>query len=146
MARRILVLSASAGAGHLRAAEAVAAACRARDPAAEVRHVDILTLTPAAFRRFYGKGYLDLVNRAPELLGYFYDRTNRPPRHPVAERLRLAVERLNTRAFAKLLDNFAPDVICHTHFLSAEVGGLLKVKGRLKAPHAVVVKRPRAEL
>jgi len=55
--RRILVLSASVGAGHLRAAEGVEAACRIRYPAAEVRNLDVLTLTPAPFRRMYGKGY-----------------------------------------------------------------------------------------
>jgi len=66
---RLLILSASAGAGHLRAAEAVEVACRERWPGADVRNVDVLTLTPAPFRRLYGKGYLDFVNKAPELMG-----------------------------------------------------------------------------
>jgi processive 1,2-diacylglycerol beta-glucosyltransferase len=136
---RILILSASAGAGHLRAAEAVEAACRTLYPEADTRHVDILTLTPPGFRRLYGKGYLDFVNRAPELLGILYDRTNRPPRHPAADVLRRLVDRLNTRPFVKFLREFAPDVVCHTHFLPAEVVAREKRKGRSRAPHAVVV-------
>jgi len=81
--RRILVLSASVGAGHLRAAEAVEAASRIRYPTAEVQNVDVLTLTPAPFRRMYGKGYLDLVNHAPELVGVLYEgRTGRPGTAP----------------------------------------------------------------
>ena len=85
--RRILVLSASVGGGHLRAAEAVEAACRLRHPEAEVRNLDVLTLTPAPFRRLYARGYLDLVNHSPEPLGLLYDRTNRAPRGRTAERL-----------------------------------------------------------
>jgi processive 1,2-diacylglycerol beta-glucosyltransferase len=137
--RRVLILSASAGAGHMRAAEAVLAACQERWPKAEARHVDVLTLTPGPFRRLYGKGYLDFVNKAPELVGMLYDRTNRPPKSPAADRLRLLAERLNTRPLLTLLREFDPDVVCHTHFLPAEIVAHQKRKGRVRAPHAVVV-------
>jgi processive 1,2-diacylglycerol beta-glucosyltransferase len=137
--RRILLLSASAGAGHMRAAEAVQAACRVQFPEAETRHVDVLTLAPPAFRRLYGKGYLDFVNRAPELVGILYDRTNRPPRHPAADALRRSVDRLNSRPLVRLVRDFAPDVICHTHFLPAEIIGRERRKRRSTTPHSVVV-------
>ena len=68
MPRRILVLSASVGAGHLRAAQAIELALRQCDPTAVVRNVDVLELTNAAFRKVYGKSYLDLVNKAPHFL------------------------------------------------------------------------------
>lgn len=130
---RVLILSAAVGAGHLRAAEAVEAACRLRMPGAHARHMDVLTLTPAPFRRVYGKGYLDLVNRAPGLLGLFYDRTNRPPKRRGMDALRLAVEKLNTRRLDRFLEDFRPDVVCHTHFLPAEIMGGLTI------PQAVVI-------
>ncbi len=136
---RILILSASAGAGHLRAAEAVEAACRDIDPGAEVRHVDTLGLTPAPFRRLYGKGYLDFVNRAPELVGLLYDRTNRPPRSGAADALRRAVQGLNTWPIVRFVRDFAPDVVCHTHFLPAEIVAHERKRKRLDVPHAVVV-------
>jgi processive 1,2-diacylglycerol beta-glucosyltransferase len=136
---RILILSASAGAGHLRAGEAVQAACRELLPESEALHVDTLTLTPRPFRRLYGKGYLDFVNHAPELVGLVYDRTNRPPKHRTAEILRLAVERLNTRPFVKFVREFAPDVVCHTHFLPAEILTHQRKKNRFAMPQAVVV-------
>jgi processive 1,2-diacylglycerol beta-glucosyltransferase len=139
LSRRVLVLSASAGADHLRAAEAVEAAYRLLDPTAEVRHVDVLPLTPAPFRRLYGKGYLDFVNKAPELIGMLYERTNRPPRSPAADRLRLLVERLNARPFVASVREFAPDIVCHTHFLPAEILAHEKRRRRLLVPHAVVV-------
>ncbi len=79
MEPRILVLSASVGAGHLRAAEAVESALRQVVPEATVKNLDVLSLTNAAFRRVYGKAYLDLVNKVPHVLGYFYDLLDRPP-------------------------------------------------------------------
>jgi processive 1,2-diacylglycerol beta-glucosyltransferase len=69
MSPRILVLSASVGAGHMRAAQAVELALRQVAPTATVKNIDVLTLTNAAFRRVYGKAYLDLVNKAPHVLG-----------------------------------------------------------------------------
>ena len=137
--RRIAIFSASAGAGHLRAAEALEAACRARFPDAEVRNVDTLTLAPKSFRRLYGQGYLDFVNRAPELVGALYDRTNRPPKHPAAERLGMLLQRLNARPFVRFLREFEPDVVAHTHFLPAALAAHEKRKQRFTAPHLVVV-------
>src|SRR5690348_10502318 len=100
-APRILVLSASVGAGHLRAAQAVELALRETVPDATVRNLDVLELTNALFRRFYGKAYLDLVNRAPHVLGYFYDLLDQPSRSGKnrGDRFRLALEKLNLRKF-----------------------------------------------
>ena len=62
-APRVLVLSASVGAGHMRAAQAVELALRElAPPDSVVKNVDVLTLTNAPFRKLYGEAYLDLVN------------------------------------------------------------------------------------
>jgi processive 1,2-diacylglycerol beta-glucosyltransferase len=133
---RILVLSASVGAGHLRAALAVLLALRELAPDATIKNVDVLTLTNAAFRRLYGKAYLDLVNKAPHVLGYFYDLLDRP-RSPRSrrDRLRLAVEKLNLRSFGELLECDAWDAIVNTHFLPAEIIASLRRKRKIKIPH-----------
>jgi processive 1,2-diacylglycerol beta-glucosyltransferase len=75
---RVLVLSASAGAGHVRAAQALERALVATGRAREVRHVDILQYTSKLFRRVYAEAYLDLVNRAPDVLGWLYDYFDEP--------------------------------------------------------------------
>lgn len=137
--RRILILSASVGAGHLRAAEALEAACRRRYPEAQVRNADALGFTPPGFRRLYAQGYVDFVNKAPELLGILYAATDRPPRHPAAERLRQRLERLNARPILKFVQEFAPDVVAHTHFLPAMVLVHEQRKRRFRAPQLVVV-------
>src|SRR5439155_706357 len=81
MLGRVLVLSASAGAGHLRAAEAVEKAIRLRGVATEVQHLDVLKYTNQVFRHVYSKTYIDLVNKAPEVLGWLYDYLDDPKKN-----------------------------------------------------------------
>src|SRR5213592_2219188 len=121
--KRILILSASVGAGHLRAAQAVEVAMKElAPPESVVKNIDVLTLTNAAFRRVYGEAYLDLVNKAPHVLGFFYDQLDKPrgPRSK-RDRLRLAVERLNLSSLCDLLECEQWDLIVNTHFLPAEI-------------------------
>jgi len=139
MPKRVLVLSASVGAGHLRAAQAVELALRQLDPTAEVRNIDVLEFTNPAFRRVYGKAYLDLVNKAPHVLGYFYDLMDRPSSSQrKADRLRLAIEKLNMARFLKFLRSEPWDIVVNTHFLPAELIASLREKGQLATPQFTV--------
>jgi processive 1,2-diacylglycerol beta-glucosyltransferase len=137
---RVLVLSASVGAGHLRAAEAVELALRQLHPEATVRNLDVLTLTNAAFRRVYGRAYLDLVNRAPHVLGYFYDLMDRPTRtgRHRTDNLRLAVQKMNLTRFIRFLREGDWDLVINTHFLPAEIIASLRKKRRLDIPQVTV--------
>lgn len=136
MLGRVLVLSASAGAGHLRAADAIEKALRIRGLATEVQHLDVLKYTNNVFRHLYSKAYIDLVNRAPEILGWLYDHMDVPGRN---EQLRLALDRLNTGPFIKYLNKYQPDVAICTHFLPSEIISWLKGEGRVSFLNAVVV-------
>lgn len=132
---RFLLLSASSGAGHVRAAEALQRAC-AELPGVEAEHVDSLNYTTRLFRQLYSRAYLELVDHAPEVLGWLYDHFDRPWAHM---RRRLALDRLNTVRFVRLLERFQPDVCLSTHFLPAEIVSWLIAKKRLRTRHAVVV-------
>lgn len=133
---KVLVLSASAGAGHIRAAQAVERAFQEMGAAREVRHVDTLEYTNKLFRRLYAKAYLDMVNRTPELLGWLYDYLDKPWER---ERRRLALDKLNTRPFVKMLKAYQPDIIVCTHFLPAEIVSWLKAKERITSRQSIVV-------
>lgn len=139
MAQRILVLSASVGAGHLRAAEAVTLALRQLAPEATVANVDVLDYTNAAFRKLYARAYLDLVNQAPYLLGYFYDLMDQPTSaEHKRDRLRVLVERLNLRAFLRFLMAEPWDIVVNTHFLPAEMIAALRKREELMTPQLTV--------
>ncbi|MDT5268557.1 MAG: processive 1,2-diacylglycerol beta-glucosyltransferase [Acidobacteriota bacterium] len=133
---KVLILSASAGAGHMRAADAIERAFRLMNAASEVKHVDTLQYTNKLFRHLYSKAYIDLVNKSPELLGWFYDQLDKPWKN---ERRRLALDKLNTRPFVKMLEAYRPDITVCTHFLPAEIISWLKAKGRIGCRQAIVV-------
>ena len=136
MPLRILVMSASVGAGHLRAAEAVELALKETLPDATIRNVDILDMTNRLFKRFYGQFYLDLVNKAPHALGYFYDMMDQPrsPRQR-SDKMRLYLEKLNLKAFVKFLKEEPWDLVINTHFLPAEIIASLRTKKEIDLPH-----------
>lgn len=140
MSPRILLLSASVGSGHVRAAEAIGAALQRLCPDATVRHVDVLKLTNRSFRRVYSRGYFDLIDAAPHLVGYLYDRFDRPlgPLQRAGDRFRFALQRLNVRQLEDLLTAEPWDLAINTHFLPAEVIAALKRRGRVDIPHITV--------
>ncbi|MBL8843124.1 MAG: glycosyltransferase [Planctomycetes bacterium] len=138
MAPRLLVLSASAGAGHLRAAQAVELALRELAPDAQVENHDVLQLTNAAFRRLYGKAYLELVDHAPHALGWMYDHLDRQHGAPHADRLRYLVQKLNLAPLLALLKRGPWDAFVSTHFLPAEMIAAAKKRRRLAAPQLTV--------
>jgi processive 1,2-diacylglycerol beta-glucosyltransferase len=136
MLGRVLVLSASAGAGHLRAAEAIEKAIRLRNLASEVQHLDVLRYTNKMFRHFYSKAYIDLVNNAPEVLGWLYDYLDDPRKN---DPIRLAFDRLNANPFIQYLKRYQPDVAVCTHFLPSGIISSLKGEGKVKVLNTVVV-------
>lgn len=136
MLKKILILSAAVGAGHLRAAEALEKTFRLLHPDAEVKNIDVLEYTNPLFRRLYGKAYLDMVNTMPEVLGWMYDSLDKPWEN---ERRRLALDRLNTGPLIKLLKEENPDVAVCTHFLPAEIISWLKAKKKIDFPQVIVV-------
>jgi processive 1,2-diacylglycerol beta-glucosyltransferase len=132
---RVLLLSASSGAGHVRASQALEKAFRARGDCT-VAHVDALAHVSKLFQRMYDKAYINMVRRAPELMGLLYERTDQPWRHP---RPRLALDRLNTQPMIRMLKREQPDLCIATHFLPAEILAWLIARKKLAARHAIVV-------
>ena len=136
MIDKVLILSASAGAGHVRAAEALDKAFVQSGAAREVRHIDALDYTTKVFRHLYSKAYIEMVNSMPEAMGWLYDYLDKPWKNA---RRRLALDQLNTRPLVKLLKEYKPDVIVCTHFLPAEIISWLKARERIRCPQAIVV-------
>ncbi len=132
--KKILLLSVSAGAGHARAAEAIRAHAAAFDGAVSATHLDVMDFVPRTFRKLYTDFYIKLVNKAPALWGYLYQFTNEARPDSSIERLRRAVERLNTGALRKEIERFRPDAIICTHFLPAELLSRMLRKERLACP------------
>jgi processive 1,2-diacylglycerol beta-glucosyltransferase len=132
---RVLLLSASSGAGHVRAAQALEKAFLATGNC-QVEHVDVIRYVSRLFQRIYDKAYISMVRHAPALMGVLYDRTDQPWQHL---RRRVAMDRLNTQPMIRMLKRVQPDLCVATHFLPAEIIAWLIAKRKLNARHAIVV-------
>lgn len=136
---RVLLLHATVGTGHKRAAEALAKAFTRRQPG-EVRVEDVLDHTSRLFRVAYARSYLELTDRAPLVWGYFYTQTNADPNlAEFTNNVRKLVESIGTTGLKDLLRSFLPDVIICTHFLPMELLVRYKRNAQLTQPVYCVV-------
>lgn len=132
--KKILLLSVSAGAGHMRAAEAIRAYAGVHDAHILATHLDVMNFVTTGFRKLYTDFYIKLVNKAPTLWGYLYQVTNEAQPDGSMQKLRRALERLNTRGLLQEIHAFKPDAIICTHFLPAEILSRMIRKDRLDCP------------
>ena len=119
--QKIAILSVSAGAGHVRAAQALQAAAEKYYHGVEAVHIDLMELVPKLFRTVYADTYIKVVERHPAFWGYLYDKTDREKVDSALSRLRISVERLNTQKLKKVLAGINPDHVICTHFLPAQL-------------------------
>jgi processive 1,2-diacylglycerol beta-glucosyltransferase len=132
--KRLLLLSVSAGAGHMRAAEAICAFANLHPAGIEAIHLDVMDFVPSAFRKLYTDFYLALVSAQPALWSYLYHKSNEAHPDALSQKIRRAVERLNCRALIEQIAHYRPDAIVCTHFLPAEVLAREIRKDRLDVP------------
>jgi processive 1,2-diacylglycerol beta-glucosyltransferase len=133
---RVLILSASAGAGHVRAAEAVEAALGRSGAPLTIANYDVLTLITPALRKVYRDGYLEMVRRAPRLLGWLYEATDRPFHK---DRVLQRFEQVNAQRLLKRIRDFDADVAVCTHFLPTALLHRERRNGRCRARIVTVV-------
>jgi processive 1,2-diacylglycerol beta-glucosyltransferase len=118
--RRILIVTASVGAGHNQAARALVETLRRNAPEMRVECRDVLDYVPRRFRLKYAGGYAMTVSRFPRFYGIGYAITDHPrgPGRTLMERRRLWSEARVLGALGRAVDEFRPDTIVHTHFLA----------------------------
>lgn len=132
--KKILIPSVSAGAGHIRAAEAVKAHATHLQTPVEVVHLDVMELVPVTFRRIYADAYIKIIEEHPAIWGYLYQKSDKARRSAPVSRLRRGIERINTRKLRDVIEQEAPDHILCTHFLPAELLAHEIVRGRCQVP------------
>jgi len=83
--RRVLIVHGSIGAGHKRAAQAIAEGLAERHPEIEVTTVDIVDFAGSVFNALYKTGYLALaeLQAGSHVVGYLFDNSNKVGLHRV---------------------------------------------------------------
>lgn len=134
--KRILILSASVGSGHVKAADALAKAFRADPNVEEVLSDDSLDHTNVLHKQLYSTLYKRLSAMLPEFLGWWYESSDDPW---VSDKSRLALDLPQALPLINLVRDFKPDAIICTHFMPAGVLSYLIGAGKLDAELGIVV-------
>jgi processive 1,2-diacylglycerol beta-glucosyltransferase len=135
----ILILSASIGSGHTRAAQAIESALVRILPDATIANVDVLELTNAAFRGVYRAGYLRAIKLAPRLVGWMSEFLDHPGDGGSARSARQFFEAMNFKRLKRLLIDQHWDIAICTHFLPAAFISRLRRRNLIQFPNAAVV-------
>ncbi|NOT83327.1 MAG: glycosyltransferase [Methylococcaceae bacterium] len=136
MKKQVLIMSASAGSGHIRAAAALEKSFAADSRVGEVINNDALQYTNKLFRDFYSKLYLSLARSAPNFLGWWYKTSDEPWR---TDRMRHLLDHLNTKPLVKFIREFNPDITVCTHFMPAGIISHLIATQQIQTHLSIVV-------
>lgn len=129
-------MSAGAGTGHIRAAEALEKSFKSDGRVEEVFNNDALKYTNKLFCNFYSKFYTSLVKSAPNFLGWWYKASDEPWR---TDRMRHMIDRLNTKPLVRFIRDFDPHITVCTHFMPAGIISHLIATNQLQARLSIVV-------
>jgi len=138
--KKILIIYATAGIGHKKAAIAVKKALDeigAKDT--EVTLIDSLDYTNDFFKWSYLQAYLTMVNKLPTFWGISYHLTDNFYVNLIVSKIRRISNWMNSKKLIEYLKKTEPDVIISTHFFASEVIADLKESGSIKARLITVV-------
>lgn len=135
---KILIIHATAGAGHKKAAEAIYNGIMAKTPF-EAKIVDALDYCNPFFKFSYPHFYTFIVSRMPWLWAFFFGLIDIPSLQGVIRFIRRIYNGINAQHLHRLLKEGQYDWVICTQFLSAEVAGYLKRTGQIRSKVLCVV-------
>jgi processive 1,2-diacylglycerol beta-glucosyltransferase len=137
--KRILIATITAGGGHLAAASALDEAWKSLRPQDKVERVDFLRFFSAIHKKVHVDGYVHLVERAPELWGLVFKRTDSAKAARRIARIKRAFPSGSRSRILRYLKQSAPDVVLCTHYLPLECLSILRCKANGRHPFTVSV-------
>ena len=123
----VLLLTASIGAGHVRAAQAVAEALVRQHPQTQVQLIDIMEGNSRSWQQWVKEGYYALLERLPEFYNWLYHWSDE--KHSVVK----LADYMVRRSVHRILQQSKPDVILTMHPFAAIAAGECMRQPALKA-------------
>lgn len=115
---KILIVSVSAGAGHVRAAQAIQSYLETDGH--EVKNVDLMDYSKKWFKNIYADKYIDLINDHPKVWKFLFDITDKPVKKSVYKTRRWFEYKLHKKFF-DMVHEFKPEHVIATHFMPPEI-------------------------
>jgi processive 1,2-diacylglycerol beta-glucosyltransferase len=120
---RILIATITAGGGHLAAAAALEEAWKASCPEDVIERIDLLKFFSPLHKKIHSDGYLALVERAPEIWGMVFAKTDNPKVARTMNKIKRLFPSSSRQKFERHVKNFKPDAVLCTHYLPLELLG-----------------------
>ncbi|GAB6171898.1 glycosyltransferase [Paradesulfitobacterium aromaticivorans] len=133
---RVLIFSATFGAGHIRAAEAIIEAMQSRTPTVEISHLDFGEFLNKSLNSVLKNTYLEMIKHTPKLWGTFYYGTAKISPDSMWQRM---LNSLGRQEFLKYIYSYQPDLIICTYPTVAGVLAKLRERKILNIPLITIV-------
>ncbi|OGY43380.1 MAG: hypothetical protein A2729_04365 [Candidatus Buchananbacteria bacterium RIFCSPHIGHO2_01_FULL_39_14] len=134
--KKVLIVYATGGMGHVKAAQAVEQAWREKYPAVEVKNVNIIDFANPLYKKVFVDGYNYISSKKPEIWGFLYRQFNNKENQKLPSYLsRLAI----SRRFIPFIRKFQPDFIIATHPLPMILVSYSKAKDVIDITSSMVV-------
>jgi len=130
---KILVVHASAGAGHQKAAEALYDGLKSLPENHDVTLLDALDQASPQFKSLYKGAYFFLISKIPSIWGVTFALIDYPWIQPLIKKIRRIYNSINVKKFHKYLINEKFDYIFSTHFMPNEIVSALKRKELIRS-------------
>ena len=136
MAKKVLIVYATGGMGHVSAAKAVAEAFKNNFSDVEIQNVDVISFASSWYKLFFVHGYNYVSAKLPGLWGWLYQRYNDKSRQQLPTLLsQWAIQ----KRFIPFIEKFAPDFIVSTHPLPMLLVSRSKAKHIINITSSMVV-------
>lgn len=129
---RVLIFSASAGSGHIRAAAAVQTQIQQSFPAAQVQNLDAFKYISPLLEKAVAGSYAKIIKISPPAYGYLYRQMEKDGFGK--EEINKLLTKVATPKLVSLIESFQPQVILCTYPFPLGTLSTLKQKGMLDVP------------
>ena len=133
---KILIVSASVGAGHNQAAKAVAGAIKSLHSGCRVEVVDFMAEESSFLNSLIKKTYLMMLEVSPGVYDFLYRWSQPESRHPKVRNILAAIMK---RSMLDLYQKHKPDIIVFTHPFACGAAACLRRDGVIDVPLAAVI-------
>ncbi len=133
---RVVILSVSAGTGHMRAAQALKEAIQQVNPAAEVVILDTFRYTSPFLEKVILGTYMEMLKVTPVVYGYLYRQVERgqPLSGFAKQEFNRILNKLTAPKLVKFLEQARPQLVVCTHPFPVGILDRLKSQGLFRVP------------
>ncbi len=136
LSRKVLIVSASIGTGHMQAARAIEEYWKDKEPQAAISHVDFLDTETMSVEHLIKGTYIKMIDVFPMLYDIIYRVSKGEKQGSI---MQTALSYLLKGRMLKLIQQEEPDVMVFTHPFPCGAASILKRQGHINMPLVAIM-------